>query len=721
VIDSLIPLAVLNYIHKALAEIKEEQGVMLNAEFNKIINTSIKNEPAPFIYERLGEKFNYYFIDEMQDTSVLQWQNLIPLIDHALSTENEEGNRGQLMVVGDAKQSIYRWRGGKPSQFIDLSKNVETENSNPFFVHKKVEHLTTNYRSQSAVVKFNNGFFTHISRFLVNQDYRELFLKDSEQHYTEADSGYVQVAFVDKNEEGTDKALIYPQKVLETIIQLDPTYQKNEICVLVRTKKQGMAIADYLSKNGIDIISSETLILDRNSKVRFIIDLLHVIQNPTNDQIKLSVLYFLYDNKSNKGPIHEFHQSLLGLTSQKFLNKLKSYGFDYSKYAQLPFYEGITYIISAFQLTESSDASLQYFLDIVFEYQQKKKSSVSGFLDYWELKKDKLSIVAPESRDAVRIMTIHKAKGLEFPVVIFPYDLEIYRQQKPKIWFTPLPFGPIETALVSYSTSLETTGVLGKKLYDDRQYELEFDNFNLLYVTFTRAVEQLYVLTDKKPMPKKKTGIKSSTDLLRDCLQEIGLWSEKKDCYEFGSSKRVAISEPEQKKTKKQQAFISSMWQDRKISIVANSAMHWDTRLGEAISYGNLIHELLSKIYTEDDIDNVLSQYVFKGLVNEKEQKALKERLNSIVTHERLSPFYSQNCKVLTERELFTNDRNIVIPDRLIFQDNRVTIIDYKTGSPDEKHLYQLEKYAIALKDLGYKVDQKILVYINPEIIVQEV
>ncbi len=201
IVEGLIPLAVLNYINNALQEIKSENNILLNAEFNQLIGNTIKNEPAPFIYERLGEKFRYYFIDEMQDTSQLQWQNLIPLIDHAISSEDELGEQGKLLLVGDAKQSIYRWRGGKSEQFIALSSEEKNKINNPFYVEKGLCSLETNFRSYSEIIDFNNSFFRNSSQYLSNASYRNLFFEGNSQKFNSKTGGYVQLSFVEKNEE----------------------------------------------------------------------------------------------------------------------------------------------------------------------------------------------------------------------------------------------------------------------------------------------------------------------------------------------------------------------------------------------------------------------------------------------------------------------------------------------------------------------------------------
>lgn len=718
--DSLIPLAVLSYINNSLQELKKENNILLNAEFNQLISNTINGEPAPFIYERIGEKYRYYFIDEMQDTSELQWQNLIPLVDNALSSEDELGETGKLLLVGDAKQSIYRWRGGKAEQFIGLS-GLE-ENTNPFFVQEKVENLGTNYRSFSEVINFNNNFFTHISQFLTNANYKNLYAEGNNQLLNKNEGGYVEVSFVDIKKDEEEKELVFPKKVLNIIQNLDPSFEKNEICVLVRTKKQGVLIANYLTENNIEIISSETLLLKNNKKVGFIIDLLNVIQNPNNKEFKVKILYFLHHHFSISEDKHEFINGLINLNSIDFFEKLKDYGvhFSYNEFVQSPFYESIEYIIRGFQLAENSDSNIQFFLDVVFEFQQKKQVSVNGFLEFWELKEDKLSIVAPEAKNSVRIMTIHKAKGLEFPVVIYPYSIDIYRQIEPKVWYNYHQSDIMDSVLINYSDKLNYLGKQGELLFNERREELELDNFNVLYVALTRAVEQLYVVSDVK-INKNGEDLKSTSGLLINYLKNEGLWDPARFEYGFGESKRSNIIKKEEEKTTAQKNFISNSWKNHNIAIVANSSLLWDTEKGDAILYGNLIHEILSKIKTANDISPIVNQYLFKGVINEAHKNEIISILNKIVNHSELSKYFDQNKVVFNEKEIVTSNKNIIIPDRLVFNQNMVTIIDYKTGKPDKKYHHQINNYAEVLKELNFTIEKKLLVYINTQILVEEV
>ena len=213
-VKKIVPLAVLNNISQELTSIKEDNNIQLNSEFNKIISNEIQNQPAPFIYERIGQKFQHYFIDEMQDTSVLQWQNIIPLIENSLSQENTG-----LLLVGDGKQSIYRWRGSKPEQFIELSE--KNAGANPFYVPKEVKNLDRNYRSFSEIINFNNSFFKHASGFLKNDHYKLLYSETSHQNVNSKEGGFVNISLLEKEQDKEEDELKYAKKVHEIIQNLD--------------------------------------------------------------------------------------------------------------------------------------------------------------------------------------------------------------------------------------------------------------------------------------------------------------------------------------------------------------------------------------------------------------------------------------------------------------------------------------------------------------------
>ena len=717
-LKNLIPLAIINVINKVLEEIKKDNNIRLNAEFNQIISNHLREQPAAFIYEKIGEKFKHYFIDEMQDTSVLQWENLIPLIDNVLSEENSS-----LLLVGDAKQAIYRWRGGKAEQFINLSSEGNLKSINPFLIKKKLKNLDTNYRSYSEIIDFNNKFFTHISKYFLKEEYQNLYKIGNDQNLNKKEGGYVQINFIEECKNVEERDQIFPEKVYETIISLDGEFERNEISILVRKKANGITIANYLTERGVEIVSSETLLIKNNSKVDFIINLLSFLKEKDNDDAKFDLLDFLYHHLKIEIDKHDFISKIVNLEQDKFFKYLEKYQIFYAvkNFDQSPFYESIEEIIRSFKLTEESDAYLQFFLDFVFEFKQRKSQNNIDFLEYWNQKKEKLSIVASNNKDAVQIMTIHKSKGLEFPVVIFPYDLDIYKQLDPKAWYDKLnkkDYNGFESILVNSSSSIENTGDYGKEIYNEQQKELELDNFNLLYVTLTRAKEQLYIISENR---ESKDKLKLYSHFFIDYLKNSGIWEQGKLIYEFGQNKRLSNKEKEVLKTEIQNEFISTSWQDHSINIVANSDLLWDTERGDAIKFGNLIHEIMAKIISEKDINKVMNQYINNGLLDKKDQARIESIILEIVNHEQLKTYYDDSKTVTTEREILTEDKQIIIPDRLIFDGNNVTIIDYKTGNADKKHIHQINKYTLVLQQMNFSVADKYLVYIDNQITIKNI
>jgi len=717
VLKNLIPLAILNSINQTLEEIKINNNVRLNAEFNQIISKHLREQPAAFIYEKIGEKYKHFFIDEMQDTSVLQWENLIPLLDNALSGEN-----ASLLLVGDAKQAIYRWRGGKAEQFIDLSVEGNTRANNPFQVDKILKNLETNFRSYSEVIAFNNQFFTYASSFFKNEAYQNLYKIGNDQKFNKNKGGYVQLNFIEKCKNNEERDLLFPEKVYQTIIDLDTEFERNELCILVRKKAQGIAIANYLTQKNIAIVSSETLLIKKNKHVNFIINLVSFLKESKDNEAKFNVLEFLYHHLEIQEEKHDFIKNRIDLEPIDFFKTLENNQIFYAfqNFYQSPFYESIEEIIRSFKLIKTSDAYVQFFLDFVFEYTQRKSQNELDFLEYWEQKKDTLSVVASNNKNAVQIMTIHKAKGLEFPVVIFPYDLDIYSQLNPTAWYDNLDkekFNAFESLLVSASSSIEHAGIYGKKIYKKQQGALELDNFNLLYVALTRAKEQLYIISEKG----KGNKMKFYSEFFIDFLKKTDKWDDALQVYEFGNKKRLSKKEESTLEVEIQKEFISTSWQDHQINIVASSSLLWDTERGDAIKFGNLIHEMMAEIVSEKEVERTVKQFVSKGLLGKEEEKEVAQIIYNIVNHKQLKTCFQEGKKVLNEREIITNDKQILIPDRLVFDKNNVTIIDYKTGKFEKKHLHQIESYASVLQKMDFEVYEKILVYIANEIEVLKV
>ena len=715
ILKNLVPLAVINTINQALGEIKTNNNVRLNAEFNQLISDHLINEPAAFIYEKLGERFKHFFIDEMQDTSKLQWQNLIPLIDNALSAED-----AGLMLVGDAKQAIYRWRGGLAEQFISLSSERNDHQANPFQISKELQQLETNYRSHEEIINFNNDFFSHIAQHFSNQSYSDLYQLGNKQNTNHKKGGYVRMQFTEPLKNVELRNEVYPELVHQTILELLEQFDPNEICILVRKKKEGAVIAKYLTEQGIDIVSSETLLIKNNTKVHFLVSLLKMLDDEKNQEAKFDILNFLYDHLDITSEKHEFLDRLVHLDTDPFFKALEAYDIFYDAYRfdQYSIFEGVEDMIRSFHLTQESNAFLQFFMDFIFDFTQRKSQSNVSFLAYWEEKKEKLNIVNSDDIKAVRIMTIHKSKGLEFPVVIYPYNLDLYLEREPKAWYKELDeehFSDFDSILVDASSGIKKTGSHGTDIFDRQRSEKELDSFNLLYVCLTRAVEQLYILAEMK---KSRGAITTSADLFVDFLESKGRQEEGVLRYEFGENKRIGNKNTSGVIAETQTEFISSPLTDHQINIVANSETLWDTERNQAIGYGNLIHEMMAEIKSEKDVEKTLGRFLNKGLIANSELNKIRNLILKIICHTALKKYFGEELLVSNEREILTETGEVVIPDRLVFNDQQVTILDYKTGKPDAKHQLQVDNYAVVLQKMNFEVLEKILVYIDEEITV---
>lgn len=718
---NITPLSVLNAINNELEALKIEQNKMLISEFNTIISKEIKNQPTPFIYERIGEKFKHYFIDEFQDTSQMQWENLIPLLDNALAAEN-----GSTMLVGDAKQAIYRWRGGKAEQFMDLFN----EKTHPFQIKQSVETLEENYRSFKQIVHFNNGFFKFLAhQVFTSKDYSALY-ENARQNITKNDEGYVSLSFLEI-EKDDDRDELFSQRTLNTINTcLENGFDLADICVLTRKKKEGVAVANYLSQHNIPIVSSETLLLQNAPEVNFINNMLRLLVQPKNNEIKIEVLNYLalLFNVENK---HGFFTKHIHLKLPELFKSFEDFNVYISSdtLLRLSLYDLAETIMRSFNLAKTSNAYVQFYLDVVLDFLQKKGSDIPGFLNYFEEKKDSLSIVSPEGQNAVKIMTIHKSKGLEFPVVIFPFaDLDIYRELEPKEWFgiNKEKYNGFSYTLLNFNKDFEYYGDEGLRIFNKHKAEQELDNINLLYVTLTRAVEQLHVISSKSVSAKGEVNTNRYSGLFIQYLKHINTWTDSKLVYTFGipiaiGTKKITPEEPVKKEVDIQQQFISTAKETHQIKVVTKSGLLWDTTQQKAIEKGNLIHNIMSKINTKHDVDTAIADFVHAASINNEQAHILKRTVNELVNHPTLKNYYTLDYNIYNERDILTKEGLILRPDRVVVNTKKeAVIIDYKTGFEDKKHQQQLQLYQDVLEDMNLKVIKKILVYINDDIQVKE-
>ncbi len=741
-LKNITPLSLLNTVSNELAKIQQEQNVLSIAEFNAIIHREIQNQPAPFIYERLGERYRHFFIDEFQDTSEMQWQNLIPLIDNALSGQDDYGVKGTLMIVGDPKQSIYRWRGGKAEQFIELSKD-QNPFSNP---DKRLEHLDKNYRSYSQIIEFNNDFFKLISNEFEHPDYKDLYENHSYQKTNDKKGGYVNISFIPKPEKGEEeydtnldeesksKIDLYVEATLSTIQKtLQQGFQYKDIVVLTRKRSQGIAIANYLTEQGVPLLSSETLMIQNATEVRLIIHLLKYLKNSSDLESKANFLQYIAQNSQDKYPVHDFIAQGMALHKEiDFENWLLDFdvSLSFQNIRKKSLYEAVETIISKFlqpSLSHSGspeasgregNAYVQYFLDIVLERDIRNQAGISDFLNFWDKNAEKFSIPSPEGTNAVRIMTIHKSKGLEFPVVIFPFAEEDYnRKPKDKLWLNAEEedFG-LPKVLIDNSSAVEGFGEAAAAVYHQKKQEELLDNINVLYVALTRAEEQLYVISNMNLSSKGEIPKNNMCSFFINYLDHKIGFDEQKLEYELGEPVKLSLVK-QHVDTSKTIPVVSEILNPKNIKIAQRESIMWGTQQQEAIEYGNLIHEILSFVKTKKDVDIAITKALENGLITFLQQETVLATIQEIVNHPELEVCFSEGNEVLNEQTIIQKQGKSIKPDRMVITPNKeVQLLDYKTGTPNIKYQQQLEDYQSAIELIGYKVTKKALIYIGKEI-----
>ena len=745
-LKNITPLSLLNTVSNELAKIQSEQNILSISEFNALIHREIQNQPAPFIYERLGERYRHFFIDEFQDTSEMQWQNLIPLIDNATSSEID-GEKGTLMIVGDPKQSIYRWRGGKAEQFIELSKD-----QNPFNNKEKViEHLDKNYRSYSQVIEFNNDFFQLLSNEFENLDYKDLYANHSRQKVNNKTGGYVNISFIppieqsEDAEEAVDKTELFVDATFNTIQKvLDEGFEFKDIVILTRKRNQGIAIANYLTEKKIPLLSSETLMIQNATEVRFIIHLLKYLKNNSDLDAKANFLYYLAQNKQVKFPVHDFIAQGMALKKEiEFEKWLLNFdvNLSFQNIRKKSLYEAVEIIVSKFlapqghkgedkslgenyqdtsviSLSAAGGAYVQYFLDIVLERDIRNQAGIADFLNFWDKNGDKFSIPSPEGNNAVRIMTIHKSKGLEFPVVIFPFAEEDYsRKPKDKLWLNAEEedFG-LPKVLIDNNSAVEGFGEAASEVYNQKKQEELLDNINVLYVALTRAEEQLYVISNMNLSRKGEIPENNMSTFFINYLKSHSIFNEEELQYSFGNAQKLS----ENKKhinTSKTIPVVEQILDPKNIKIAQRESFMWGTLQQEAIEYGNIIHEILALIKTKNDVDEALSRSIESGLITFAQKEIVSHTIDSIINHSELLEFFTPGDEILNEQTIIQKEGQAVRPDRMVVTRNKeVLLLDYKTGLHLPKYQQQLENYQKAIEAMGYKVVKKTLIYIGKEI-----
>ncbi len=724
--QNLFPLGVLNEVQKVLEEIKAENVLLHISDFNRKISAIVAEQPVPFIYERIGERYQHYMIDEFQDTSILQWQNLLPLLENGLSTGNLS------LVVGDGKQAIYRFRNGDVEQFVSLPQlpeGIEGINREQWQASLQrnfsPKNLGTNYRSKKVIVDFNNRFFEMAKEFL-SQEMQAIYHDHSQAERSGAEGGYVEVSFLGKDEEQSyDEHTL--KKVRETIERLQQAgHPLSDITILCRSNSKGSLLARYLLRNQVPVISSESLLLNQSEEVIFFVAVLKLLENRHDAIAAAEMINYLLtsDWLKKASSVHQALQATnlfpapsgaASIDWQAAIEKLlagEGHTFRFSELTYLNLYDICESITRNFFTQGTPDPFVAFFMDAVFEYSEKNSLSIADFLAWWEESGHKYSLVVPDGLNAVRIMTIHKSKGLQFPVVIFPFaDLEIKKATRDGQWVLadqPGLEGLKAVWLKMTGKTLEHTPY--KPLYQKEMERTMLDTLNLAYVAFTRPKEKLFVIA-KNP-PDKLSERPPLQKLLEKFLSDQQTPELVPGCYAFGAFEKVDGRLPDSAPS--EQIFgrlLSRSW-TAALRMRSNQEERGVASAGQR-ERGKLLHRAMEQIITTADIEPVLARMRAEGEIDQEIEQEWKESISELLRLERLAPCFAPGVQVKAEAGLFDQNGNFFRPDRVVLLDDRTVVIDYKTGGEYDSHREQIENYANLLQTMINRPVEKLLLYLD--------
>ena len=731
-------------IRTAFNELVEDEEVVHISEFNKLLNTVMGDFSVPFVYERIGERFKHVFVDEFQDTSVLQWQNLLPLIDNGLANGNMS------MVVGDGKQSIYRFRSGEVEQIVNLPEIYALPKDEREAAFRQYEqnlkdnfafrNLDTNYRSFANVVDFNNAFFeaayknlspesqkVYVNEKLGTEEGVAIFQKTAK-----SDAGLVQVELFD-HENQPDYCLDRIESLVRELVD-ERGYRYEDITILTRKSDLGSEIANFLNDKGFPVISQVSILLKSSDKVQLLVNTLRHLMHDDNEVYVANVLYYwmLTRNPDFEGDISQCFDEVKAIVEGKTaIETVMGIGEAGLLRATLSkatcLYDLCASLMRVFRFDTIRDAFLNYFMDEVFRWQSGPMEGIAGFLTFWDKKEDVLAVKSV-SGNAVNIMTIHKSKGLEFPVVIYPeaivdLDERLNASKVAEEWLRPNDLGfeaipNLDKVLFKMDKNAENLGELALQHIEKEKESNRLDNLNLLYVAFTRPVQRLYIIA--------KQGKADKPNLLREfCAnKEICRVPGNDDVlvYRFGSPDfRNPKEKAEDVKDEPMTDSVASDWFER-ITVDPNPTMVWQSKSDklQPREFGELVHGILSKIRTVDDVERVLYPVVSDGTIDTETATWIRERFIQMAQHPQIAAAFAASAKVKTECEILHQGKVLRL-DRYAELPDAIYLIDYKTGKAEEEHRKQVQTYANALKEMTEKEIQAFLVYLSDDITVKQV
>lgn len=716
------------------SEVREQNlnhNRFLLSDTNALLHSIIREGDASFVYEKIGTTIDTVMIDEFQDTSRMQWENFHLLLEESLA--QKEGS----MIVGDIKQSIYRWRNGDWKILAGLDKDRS------FRLNSKT--LDTNWRSEANIIAFNNDIFTSACRVL-NERYKgdegedctqllDAYSDVRQKTSKETKEGYIKLSFLKNSEEQP-----YADTTMELLAEeVDSLVKKgvrvNDIAILVRKNKSIPAIADYFDKNTpYRVVSDEAFRLDASLAVCMLIDGLRYISEPT-DRIACARLAVAYQKEILKKDV-DYNTVLLNSVEDYLPAEFRLM---LPEMSLMPLYELLEklFVIFRMDMIEEQDAYLCAFYDTVTEYMQNNSSELTSFLTYWNETLYARTIPSGEI-SGIRILSIHKSKGLEYHTVLLPFcDWKMENETNNHMLWCKIneadadkePFCELDLTPVNYSSAMAESYFSDS--YREERLQLWVDNLNLLYVAFTRACKNLIVWCKDEKKDTVSRLLRESIDCMKDIEmicntteleeeEEVSEGSYEPIVYEYGeicisgdkkksdtTNRLVAVPEAVNVKIESLETEIDFKQSNRSADFIRGDEDEEENLRSQYIRQGQLLHTLFASIDTREDLPSAIERLLFEGVIESAEKaEEIRKVAERALSLDEVKDWYSGEWTLYNECSIIYNDEQGKMqtrrPDRVMMKDDEVVVVDFKFGKKKPEYSTQVREYMFLLSEMGY-------------------
>ena len=716
------------------SEVREQNlnhNRFLLSDTNALLHSIIREGDASFVYEKIGTTIDTVMIDEFQDTSRMQWENFHLLLEESLA--QKEGS----MIVGDIKQSIYRWRNGDWKILAGLDKDRS------FRLNSKT--LDTNWRSEANIIAFNNDIFTSACKVL-NERYKADEGEDCTQlldaysdvrQKTSKDTkeGYIKLSFLKNCEEHpyTDTTMELLAEEVDSLVKKG--VRVNDIAILVRKNKSIPAIADYFDKNTpYRVVSDEAFRLDASLAVCMLIDGLKYISEPT-DRIACARLAVAYQKEILKKDV-DYNTVLLNSVEDYLPAEFRLM---LPEMSLMPLYELLEklFVIFRMDMIEDQDAYLCAFYDAVTEYMQNNSSELTSFLTYWNETLYAKTIPSGEI-SGIRILSIHKSKGLEYHTVLLPFcDWKMENETFNHMLWCKIneadadkePFCELDLTPVNYSSAMAESYFSDS--YREERLQLWVDNLNLLYVAFTRACKNLIVWCKDEQKDTVSKLLRESIDCMKEIkmtcnMPEFDDEEEDKEendepiVYEYGeicisgekkksdsTNRLIAVPEAVNVKIESLETGIDFKQSNRSADFIRGDEDEEENLRSQYIRQGQLLHTLFASIDTKEDLPAAIERLLFEGVIESTEKaEEIKKVAEKALNLNEVKDWYSGEWTLYNECSIIYNDKQGKMqtkrPDRVMMKEDEVVVIDFKFGKKKPEYSTQVREYMSLLSEMGY-------------------